>query len=56
MRFFFLLTLFSVEICPTRPPCFQPGGAEEVEEWGEAAEESPVPQPGRKQQVLFLPV
>lgn len=42
-----LLLLFpSAEIRPPGPAGLQPGGAEEVEEWGEAAEEGPVPQPG----------
>lgn len=40
---------FPVEVRPARPACLQPRGAAEVEEWGEAAEESPVSQPGGKQ-------
>lgn len=40
---------FVVKICPTGPACLQSRGAEKVEKWGEAAEEGPVSQPGRRQ-------
>lgn len=44
------MLLFPAEVRKAWPPRLQPGGAEEVEEWGEVAEEGPVSQPGRPQE------
>lgn len=38
--------LLTVEVRTSRSTGLQPGGPQEVEEWSEAAEEGPVPQPG----------